>query len=490
MIRGLQPANARNGTRDGSEAKLFQERKEAMKPVTAELVRFLVETRVEDLPDEVVKEAKRGLMDAIGCAIAGITTEKGKIAVALARRLGGPAESSIIGPGDKVSCANAALANGELINSLDYDALPHIHPFVVPPALALAESTHASGRDLILALVLGQEISKRLMAAISNMIAKLTEQAKTPDVFGNGNENIFGACGAVGKLLNLGPAEMAHAIGIAGYLCPLPTCRDWEATMPKSMIKYSPVGWICQASITAALLAREGFTGNPAVFDGPYGFPRFYSAERWEPEMVLRKLGEEWLFMDILYKAYPCCSFFHTQLDCFIKIIEKQNLMPDEIESVKSFGLPFVANPSPLDVTTQVDVQFSLPFCLACAAHRIKIGADWQDFDTIRNPNIQAFMKKVTMLVDPRSIEAKIKNRRNWFARVEVAARGEIYAEEAMYAKGSSFTEMRATDEELAEKFRRNAAKSLTQGKIDRAVQSLFDLEKVADVSALTRLIG
>ena len=131
-----------------------------MSSLSQELARFVVETKFEDLPGEVVYEAKRLLLDSIGCAIAGITSDTGKISVGLARRLGGPPESSIIGLGDKVSCCNAAFVNGELIRALDYDAVYHIPPFVIPPSLALAESVRASGRDLILATVLGHEISK------------------------------------------------------------------------------------------------------------------------------------------------------------------------------------------------------------------------------------------------------------------------------------------------------------------------------------------
>ena len=460
-----------------------------MSIISEGLAKFVVETRFDDLSEEVIQEAKRSLLDSIGCAIAGVTTDKGKIAVTVAKRLGGPQESSIIGVGGRVSCSNAAFANGELVNGLDYDAVPHIPPITVPPSLAIAESVKASGKDLILATVLAQEIARRFSLALSNMMAKLTEEAKTPDAFGNSNEFIFGATSGVGKILNLGPNEMAQALGIAAYLCSLPICRDWEDAMPKSMIKYVPVGWICQTSITAALLAEQGYTGNPGVFDGKYGFWRFYGAERWNPEVVMDKLGEKWYFTDTHYKPYPCCRFFHSQLDCFISIIEKNNLLPNDIESVKSFSFPFVANPAPMDVKTQVDVQFSLPFVFAVAAHRIKIGSDWQDWNTIRNPKIHEFMKKVSMHVDPASMEAKRKDPRSWLARVEVVAKGKTYVEKRMYAKGTSFTDLKATDEDLVEKFRDNASTLLTQNKIDKAVQCLLELEKLDDITALVNHI-
>jgi len=459
-----------------------------MKKITGDLIAFITGSRYENLPEEVVKEAKRTLLDSIGCALGGIATEKGKIAVALAKRLGGREESSLIGLGDRVSCANAAFANGELVNSLDYDAISHIPPFVIPPVLAIAESTRASGKDLILSTALGHEISKRLILALSNMVAKLSKEAKTPDVFGNSNECIFGATTGVARILNLSPEQLAHALGIAAYQCSLPVCRDWEDTVPKSMIKYVPVGWLCQGAITATLLAEKGYTANPRVFDGEYGFWRFYGAERWDPDLVVNNLGEQWRFLEMAYKPYPCCRFFHGQLDCFIRIIEKNHLLPEVIESVQVFGLPFVANPAPLEVTNQTDVQFSLPFVFSCAAHRIKIGGDWQDWDTIRNPRIREFMKKVTMLVDPKAMEAKRNDPRSWFSRVEVVAKGKNYVEETTYARWTNFTDVKATDEELVDKFRSNAGRILTQNKIEDAVNCILELERVEDIAELMNL--
>jgi 2-methylcitrate dehydratase PrpD len=461
-----------------------------MRKISDDLVNFIIKTEYADLPPDVIHEAKRSLLDALGCAVGGIATDKGKIAVSLSKRLGGPQESTIMGVGDKVSCTNAAMANGELINGLDFDAISHIHPFAIPPALAMAESTKASGKDLILSTVLAQEIAKRFVLALSNMLAKLTEEARTPDVFGNSNETIFGATAGAAKILGVSKEEMAHSLGIAAYLCPLPVCRDWEDTTPKSMIKYISAGWVCQASVTAALLAKEGYTGNPHVFDGEYGFARFYGAERWAPEMIVDGLGEQWRFMEMAYKPYPCCRFFHAQLDAFVSILEENKLLPDEIESVRTYGLPFVANAAPYDVQTQVDVQFSLPFVFSAAAHGVKASAAWQDWGTIRDPKIRSFMNKVTMIADPKAMEIKRKDPKSWPAKVEVAARGTTFRAETMYAKGTNFTEMNASDEKLVQKFHINAERLLPENKIDRAVECIFGLDEVEDVTKLTTLLA
>jgi 2-methylcitrate dehydratase PrpD len=457
-----------------------------MRVITEDLLRFIVNTTYGDLPAKVVHESKRSLLDGLGCAVAGIATDKGKIAASVARRLGGPAESRILGLGDRVSCSNAAMANGELINALDWDAISHVHPFAIPPALAMAESIRSSGKDLILATAIAQEITKRFTLALITMVDKLTEDATTPDVFGNANEGIFGATAGAAKILGLASEEAAHALGIAAYLCPLPVCKDWEETSPKSMIKYVPVGWICQGGVTAALLAREGFTGNPRVFDGEYGFSRFYGAAKWDPDVIVDALGEQWRFLEMAYKSYPCCRFFHGQLDAFIAIIDENGLSPDAIERIDSYALPFVANPLPYDVETQVDVQFSLPFVFSAAAHRIKAGAEWQDHETIQNPSVRAFMKKVFMHVDPKAVETKQKDPKSWPATVEVRANGRVYTKKTMYPRGTNLTPFEATDEELTAKFRYNASRMLTPKKIDRAVEMIMELDTLRDVAELT----
>lgn len=466
-----------------------------MKSLSQELAKILVETKFEDLPEDVVHEAKRSILDSIGCAIAGITGDKGKISVELARRLGGPPESSIIGIGDKVSCWSAAFANGELVNALDYDPVSHIQPFVIPPPLAMAESAKASGRDLIIATVLALEISKRLLFGLSStkgyatLMAGLIKDGKTPPVFGNGQYCIFGAAAGSGKILKLDHKEMIHVLGIAGHICPVPTGKKWGETAPMPMTKYAPAGWLCSAAVTAALIAKMGYVGDTTVFDGEYGFWRFFGSEGWYPDVVMDKIGKTWLFTDIHYKLYPCCSFLHSQLDCFTSIIEQNNLVPEDIDSVKAYGFPYFASRLPTEVTNQIDAQFNPLYLFAVAAHRVKIGADWQDWNTISNPKIKEFMKKVSYQVHPGAVEAKRKDPRSWLAKVEVVAKEKKFEEERIYAKGTSFTDFKATDEELVEKFRGNVSKILTKDKIDKAVKSLLELEKVEDISEFMRLV-
>ena len=130
-----------------------------MTKVTGSLLKFANEINFEDLPETVVHEVKRGLLDSIGSTFTGLGTEKGKMALSVVNRLGGSPEASVIGTTLKTSLTNAAMVNSELMYSLDFDAVPHIAPFVLPPLLSVTESLKPSGKKLIASLAVGQEIA-------------------------------------------------------------------------------------------------------------------------------------------------------------------------------------------------------------------------------------------------------------------------------------------------------------------------------------------
>jgi 2-methylcitrate dehydratase PrpD len=460
-----------------------------MTAVTDDVLKFTGDTGYDELPEEIVHEAKRSLLDSIGTVFTGAATEKGKIAMNLGNRLGGTPESSVIGTTMRISCTNAAMVNSELMYSLDFDPVPHITPFVIPPVLAVAESIHASGKDVILATAIGQEIARRINDSMNVLEAKVAGEARTPDIFGNSNEHMLGAAVAVGKLLALDDERLGNALGIAGYLCSLPTGRDWEDTMPKSIIKYAPAGWNCNAAVTAALLAEQGYTGSRNMLDNQFGFHVFYGASVWSPEKIAEGLGEVWKFTNCMYKLYPCCRFLQSSLDCLLDLMAEHQFRPSEIESINAYSLPFLAHPDQHKVSTQVDTQYSFPYAAAAAVHGIRPGVDWQDMNIINDPEIQTTMKKINIYGDPRAGAEKAKDPRSWYARVEIAARGTTYIKETLYSKGTNIEGYRLSDEVLVRKFRHNATRILAVGKIEKAIDCIWNLEKASDISELIKLV-
>jgi 2-methylcitrate dehydratase PrpD len=468
--------------------------KKSMGETIAELVKFASETKFEDLPEEVVFETKRILLDSIGSALGGLGIDKGKIAIKLARRLSGSGEASIIGTSDKVSYFGAAFANGELIQTLDYDPIifPAIHatPFVLAAPLVLAEGTRASGKELIRAIAIALEISVRFGKAFPKKAQMVEGKVVPPPVRGY-SWTIFGGTAAAGLLLGLDPCRMAHALGIAGLIAPVSARQKFMTTLPVVMSKHLMAGWVCGAEITAALLAEMEYIGDTTVFEGEYGFWRFSGYRQWDPDAVVKGLGENWQFVGgTNYKLYPCCGVFRTALDCFIDVIAENDIQPKEIESVRvyleleNFGVqPIWQN---TEIRTPMDAQFSAAFNFALAAHRVKIGPEWQELSTLTNQSILDLMKKIS--VEPHPNFAKHEAATADLGKVEVVARGKKFKEERRHAKGSPSPEgYQMTDNELVDKFRHQALKILPVHKVDKTKDNIFGLEYMEDTAMLMK---
>jgi len=287
--------------------------------ITKQITDFASDVRFGNLPEDIIHETKRTILDSIGCTISGHRADKGSIAVNFAKRLGGSPESTIIGTRDKVSCANAAFANAELMNSLDSDPMClggfHNSPMVVGAPLAVVETMQPSGKDLILAIALGHELTARIGSATAGSMGGVMYPVadgldrchiEWSQVSGYAHGTISAAAG-VGKLVHLNQEQMANALGIAGYIALPNTLRKQYEIAPVRMAKYGILGWGAQGGVASALLAEMGYTGDTEVLDGDYGFWRFTGHTKWDVKPVLENLGKEWQ-QKILHKPYLCAG--------------------------------------------------------------------------------------------------------------------------------------------------------------------------------------
>lgn len=470
--------------------------------VTRQLAQFCSTLRYEDLPPDIVHEAKRLLLDTIGCGLGGHEVEKGQIAAKLAQRTGGLAESTIVGLPGKYPSNMAAYANGELMNALDWNALVlpnHAPPYVIPAPLALAEAHKKSGKDLITAIVIAFESAGRI--GVSQGGLRATKGGFPLKVWGISSTAIGAAAGA-GRILGFDAGKMLHAIGLGAFYAPVPTHAKYNHTIEIGYAKYTPSGWVSQAGVTTALLADMGAHGDTTVLDGDYGFWAINGAPSVDYNKITNGLGKEWLFMNAAYKYWPTCGSFQAPLDVFSKIIEDNNLQPDEISDVlvkiEAFmGLPKYTNTEPHD---HIEYAASMPFCIATAAYRLKLGPGWQSKKAMSDPAINAFMKKVRHGVNPKAEELRRKDIeidgypavRHRPAIVEVQARGKTFTLETEHANWLSFgfEKYRPTDEGLAKKFRANAEIVIDDKKAQQAIDTILNLEKVEDVSGLMQTLA
>ena len=461
------------------------------------IVAFAHQLRFEEMPEEVISESKRLMLDSVGCALAAHGTDKGRIAVQAAREMGAAPEASIIGAAGRVSFSSAAFANGELISTLDYDALTsppgHVAPYVIPALLASVEKNKASGKSLILALAAAHELSARFGSAMADVRdVPAGQKISFPAVTGY-SSSIFGGTLGTAMLAGLDAQQTASALGLAGHIAPAQSMGKWVRTLPATTEKYLMAGWINQAELLAVLLAKGGYQGDASVLDGDFGFSRFMGSGRWNPDALVDRLGVFWKFpSSTIYKPYPHCRISQTVLDCLAHLIEEHSLQPDEIDRIDAWCDPHGALLpmwSSKELASCLDAQMSVPYAVSLVAHRVKSDPGWQNDATMKNPRYVAFMDKVTVQAHPH-FETTIKEEPgSRIGKVDVFARGRTFTEERKYRKGSPATpQTRMSDQELLAKFYDNAAVVLPADVAVKLGQMLLSLEDVQDASELSQL--
>ncbi|MBB1152135.1 MmgE/PrpD family protein [Amycolatopsis dendrobii] len=468
-----------------------------MATIIDQLAAFAAGADARELPDEVIRESQRILLDSLGCAVASLGDEGAQRGVDYARYLGGSAgQASILGTGTKTSVPAAAFANAELINALDQDAvLPpgHVTPYVLPGALATAESLRVSGTKLLEAIAVAHEMSYRIGNATDYLRDIKDGVVTIPDIIGY-SSTLFGAAAAVGVVKGLDGETLADALGIMGSTVPTNTQRAWMMHAPSTTIKYQLAGGMALSAVTAANLAERGHTGDRQLLDDrEYGFPRFIGTSRWEPAPITAGLGAEWTFTPFQsFKPYPHCRVMHALFDALTEIVETNDLRPDEIDAITAYGESFVMQPVWVNETIRNprDAQFSMTHGLALAAHRIPPGKDWQTPEAVLDPSVLDLTKKAEFKAHPDYTEALKNNPAARRSLVEVEARGTTYRGERAYPKGSPSPDPATylTDDELVAKFRHNVEGVVADP--DAIVQAVFDLQNVEDVSALLNQVG
>jgi 2-methylcitrate dehydratase PrpD len=469
---------------------------------TEMLANFSERLRFEDLPHDVVHELKRLLLDTVACGLGGLGLDKGSMALDLAVASGGKPEATVYGTAVKLPAAMAAFVNGELMNALDWCALQppaHTTPYVIPPAMALAEVHRSSGKELIAALAVANELACRVADSLGNM--RSNPGAMPLRSFGEGCTQ-FGATAGAARILGLDAQKMRHALGLAGYHAPVASHAKYQQTVHVGLAKYGPAGWTAQAGVVTAQLAAMGYRGDDTVLDGDYGFWAMNGSPACDWNKLTSKLGEHWSFLAISYKHWPCCGSHMSTLDAFTKIIDDNDLAPHEIVKVlvESEAMMDLARYVNVDIRDHVDAASSLNYNVAVAAHRVPWGPQWQSRETLARADVRAFMHRVEHGVYDRCEQMRHQdlvvdgrtNLKHRPARVTVHARGRTYVHATDFARWipNDDAQCRASDDDLARKFRANAQGVLTPQATEAAIDQILNLERLSDASALASTLA
>jgi 2-methylcitrate dehydratase PrpD len=439
----------------------------------------LARVRQRDVPDEVLQKAKSLLLDSAGVMLAALSQASSHAMAAAMKDLGGSPESTIFGLGDRVSAPNAALANGSMLHTLDFDDthLPsqvHVSSSVVPAALAAAEQRGSTGRELLHAVAYGAEVSIRVGMAAPGYFNDNGFHA-TP-VCGT-----FGAAAAVGSIFNLTPEQQVNAFGLAtsqaaGLLAFLDAPQTW--------VKRFHPGWAAHSGYLAAHLASFDYTGPPAAFESRFGLYRTHVNGNFAPTFGT-DANDEWEMLRIGLKPYPTGHFNIPFMDAAAALVEQHGIELEAIETIdcriteralETVCLPIEEKRRP---PTGYAAKFSLPFSVASRlVHGRSTLAEFSD-ESITDVRTLALADKVICTPDP---DADFPRYYPAWVVITLADGRSFEGREPIH-RGHPDNPM--SEQQLAEKFRGCTSAVLSDAEIGHVVKTVQNLEQSADLSAL-----
>ena len=455
-----------------------------MTGITRQLAEFAAGLDYDDLPAEVVERAKLLIFDVTGVMIrARHDAESTESMISAVTRLGmADGDCSVLGDARAYAPPAAALVNGTLAHSLDFDdthAEGSIHSSapIVPAALAAAEMAGASGRDLLSAVVAGYEIQIRLSLALDP--SAHYDQGFHPTA----TCGVFAAAAAAGKLFGMDAAGIDSAFGIALSQA----AGSMQFLADGAWTKRSHVGQAASNGLICATLAAEGFKGPGQAFEGNWGFLGGYAPDADEAKAV-DELGERWETLRLAVKPYPSCRYTHAAMDGLIELQKAHGFGAEDVEAVeiglpetgrKIIGEPHAAKINPESI---VDGQFSMPFCAAVALREGGMG--WDDYAKhIGDAETAALCRKVTTVVDPKA-EAAFPA--NMSGTVRIKTRGGEFETFVEIPKGEHENFM--SEAEFRAKFDGLCAPYMDDARRDKLAQALLNLEEANSVAAVFQL--
>ncbi len=313
-----------------------------MASLSRRFARWAAGLRFEDLPGEVVDRARGVTLQAVSSALLGSQTEDGRRAVALitGEEAGFQGGATIMVSGAGATKGGAAFANSELIlagGKWDtFRMLTHPGTSIIPAALAAAEKRGASGADLLTGVAAGYEVMERLASDFIPTV--MSRGFHAGPVFG-----IFGAAVAAGKIMGLSEEQMNSAIALCASLA------SGNLEGPRSGGGALREGAAVRNALLAADLAEQGHAGGETVLEGEAGFYHAYTGNnegrltysftgdaRTSLEGITEALGEEWLFLETLFRVYSTSGYNLAHIDVTARLCEENDIRPQEVERVET----------------------------------------------------------------------------------------------------------------------------------------------------------
>jgi 2-methylcitrate dehydratase PrpD len=427
-------------------------------------------TPLDDLPKAVRERACLVIADSLGVTAHGMQTPEMRELVARQLAEARPGRASVIGAGRRTDPATAALLNGTAgtwidMNEGNLHARGHPGIQVIPLAWALAEQEGRAGRDLLAAFIVGYEVGSRIKRASATRLA----------VHPHGTFGTIGAAVALARLIGYDPAATRVIINVSATLG---VAASRRALTTGATVRNVYTGLSGSMAWLAHTLVQSGFTGEPDAVGSVYG--AIY-ADRFEPEVAVRGLGEEFLLPRGHIKIHACGRYIHGALDCLETLMARGPLAPESIKAILVRTYAMAASLGHADVRSEFGARFSLPFALASLLGHGRPGLDNYEAAAVANPRIQALARRVEVVED-RAFTRAFPERQPTEVTVvltdgtEMTARTDVHQGEA---------ELPHPPEAIRKKFLELAGPVWGQERAMALYERVLDLERVPDVASL-----
>jgi 2-methylcitrate dehydratase PrpD len=440
--------------------------------LTKTLCSHLSHVQYGDLSQKAIHEVKRGVLDWLGCALAGSKHPAIDKLLDVLQEAGGKPQATVFGRSIKLGFIDAPMANGQMGHLFDFDdthmggVLLHTSSPVLSALFSLAERSPVSGRDFMLAYAVGFEAGVRT--------------GRTAPGHHSGGWHLTGTLGSIaagvaaGKLLKLDKQRLTYAMGIAA------TQAGGMQQNRGTLCKSFHAGKAASNGTLAALLAERGFDSTQQIIEGDKGFCRIYS-DKADPEQLTAGLGEGWLIESNAHKPYACGVVLHPLIDAVIALRTKTRLRPADIDEIAlrvhplALSITGVAEPS-----TGLQSKFSIGHSAAVAFADGDAGIPQYTDNKARDPVLIALRRKVKPIADP-------SLRRDEAYASLVAGNTK---EQAHVPHASGTVQNPMSDEAIEAKFLANATPAIGALRAMRVCETLRALETLPDMRDLTGLLG
>lgn len=451
------------------------------KTIADNLSEFVSASTPDAIPREIQERAKYLILDAIGVAYAASTYEFSAKTFDALHAAFGDGDRDVIGFSKRLTMRDAVLMNGALIHGVDFDdtytpGYLHASASCLPTALAMAASLRSSGSDFLLAYILGMETAARVAAVAGN---RFIQKGFHP----TGLCAAFGCAVVAGRLYELTQEQFTMAQGIV--LSMASGTREYSTDGAWS--KRVHPGWAGVAGITSAALAKGGFVGPRAPYEGPSGlFLTHLGAESgYNLEAATAALGSRWEIAHVAIKPFAVCQLCIAPLDATIALATEDELDPDNVESIEVLVQPhavkIVCEPvaSKRRPNNSYAAQFSVQFAVACALIHKKFGlAELEQYGDAR---ILALAEKVDYRVDP----TPTPQHHNSAEVIIKLKNGQKVSHREAINRGGA--DRPISGDAIVAKFMQNAALAVSREKAQRVVESVLGVDRAQDVRSLSR---